>query len=284
MEISSRGLDIIKEFEGFRSDAYYDAVGVLTIGYGTTNADSSIIGQRIYPGMSITKETATSWLEKSVNYKYVPLVMKYDSTYHWNQHQLNALTSFAYNIGSIDQLTANGTRSISEISNKILLYDKASGQTLAGLTRRRKAEKELFDTPCRNEKWVKDSLGWKYQMDDGKFLKRCWRTINGKEYYFHANGYMASDEYIKSSDYLHNGKLYYVNFDGVWNNKTYTIKRDKKGRWLAEAGSKWYAKSSWAKINKRWYYFGVDGYMYINTVAKLEGTLYSFDGNGALKK
>lgn len=284
MNISSRGLDLIKEFEGFRSDAYYDAVGVLTIGYGTTNADSSIIGQRIYPGMSITKETATSWLEKSVNYKYVPLVMKYDSTYHWNQNQLDALTSFAYNLGSIDALVQYGSRSISEISEKILIYNKAGGQTLAGLTRRRKAEKMLFDTPFRREKWVEDSIGWKYQMDDGKFLKRCWRTINGKDYYFHSNGYMASDEYIKSSDYLNNGKLYYVNFNGDWNGKVYILKRNKKGRWLAELGSKWNAKKSWAKINKRWYYFGTDGYMYISKVAKIDGVLYSFDGNGALQK
>lgn len=284
MNISDKGLNLIKEFEGCRLTAYRDSVGVWTIGWGTTSADKSITGTNIYEGLKISQSTADEWLRKSVNQKYVPKVTEYESTYHWNQNQLDSLTSFAYNIGSIDQLTANGTRSIAEISNKILAYDKAGGQTLAGLTRRRKAEKELFDTPCKNEKWVKDSLGWKYQMDDGKFLKRCWRTINGKEYYFHANGYMASDEYIKSTDYLHNGKLYYVNFDGDWNNKTYTIKRDKKGRWLAEVGSKWYAKNSWAKINKRWYYFGVDGYMYINTVAKIEGTLYSFDGNGALKK
>ena len=284
MNISDKGLNLIKEFEGCVLHAYRDSVGVITIGIGTTNADASIIGAKIYMGMTISQETAEEWLRKSVNAKYAPLVDRYNGTYHWNQNQFDALVSFAYNLGSIDTLVQYGSRSISEISNKILAYDKAGGQTLAGLTRRRKAEKELFDTPCKNEKWVKDSLGWKYQMDDGKFLKRCWRTINGKEYYFHANGYMASDEYIKSTDYLHNGKLYYVNFDGDWNNKTYTIKRNKKGRWLAEIGSKWYAKNSWAKINKRWYYFGVDGYMYINTVAKIEGTLYSFDGNGALKK
>ena len=284
MNISDKGLNLIKEFEGCRLTAYRDSVGVWTIGWGTTSADKSIIGTNIYEGLKISQSTADEWLRKSVNQKYVPQVTKYDSIYHWNQNQLDALTSFAYNLGSIDTLVQYGSRSISEISNKILAYDKAGGQTLAGLTRRRKAEKELFDTPCKNEKWVKDSLGWKYQMDDGKFLKRCWRTINGKEYYFHSNGYMASDEYIKSSDYLNDGKLYYVNFNGDWNGKVYILKRNKKGRWLAELGGKWYAKNSWAKINKRWYYFGADGYMYINTVAKIEGILYSFDGNGALKK
>ena len=47
--------------------------------------------------------------------KYTPLVNKYDNIYHWNQNQFDALLSFCYNIGSIDQLTAHGKRSISEI-------------------------------------------------------------------------------------------------------------------------------------------------------------------------
>ena len=55
--------------------------------------------------------------------------------------------SFAFNLGSINQLTANGKRSIQEISAKILAYNKAGGKALAGLTRRRKAEKVLFDKP-----------------------------------------------------------------------------------------------------------------------------------------
>jgi GH24 family phage-related lysozyme (muramidase) len=71
--------------------------------------------------------------------------MKYDTKYHWNQNQFDALCSFAYNIGSIDTLTQNGKRSIKEISAKILAYNKAGGKELPGLTKRRKAEKALFD-------------------------------------------------------------------------------------------------------------------------------------------
>lgn len=283
MNISQRGLDLIKEFEGCRLTAYYDAVSVLTIGYGVTNADKSIIGTTIVPGMTITQATAEEWLRKSVNYKYVPLVMKYDNIYHWNQNQLDGLTSFAYNIGSIEQLTANGTRSISEISNKILAYDKADGKTLPGLTRRRQAEKTLFDTPV-DSKWVQDTIGWRYKKANNTYAKNEWIQYKGKWYFLKKNTYMAADEYVKSSNYDTTNKLYYVAPDGAWDTKEYRLKKDTKGKWIASIGSGWYLHDSWANINNHWYYAGKDGYFYVNTTAKIDGKNYSFDGNGALKK
>ena len=41
--------------------------------------------------------------------KYADMVSKYDSKYSWKQNEFDALVSFCYNVGSIDQLTANGT-------------------------------------------------------------------------------------------------------------------------------------------------------------------------------
>lgn len=147
MKVSKNGIDLIKSFEGCKLTAYKDSVGVWTIGYGTTNADKSITGTTLKEGVKITQSTAEEWLAKSVDKKYSSAVMKYDDVYHWNQNQFDALVSFAYNIGSIDQLTAKGTRSISEISKKILEYNKAGGKVLKGLARRRESEKKLFDAP-----------------------------------------------------------------------------------------------------------------------------------------
>lgn len=147
MKISQRGIDLIKEYEGCRLTAYRDAVGVETIGYGVTSADKSVTGTTIKKGMKISQATADKWLVECLDRKYAPLVMKYDSKYHWNQNQFDSLVSFCYNIGSIDQLTANGTRSIGEITSKMLLYNKAGGRVLAGLTRRREAEHKLFCEP-----------------------------------------------------------------------------------------------------------------------------------------
>ena len=151
-KITDNCIALVKKYEGFIAKAYYDPVGVITIGYGTTNADKSITGVTIKPGMEITEEKACNWLEKSLNEKYLPLVLKYDDKYDWNQNQLDALVSFCYNIGSIDQLTANGTRSINTIADKILLYTKAGGVKLRGLVRRRREERELFVTPEVNMK------------------------------------------------------------------------------------------------------------------------------------
>ena len=152
MKISNKCIVLVKEFEGCHLEAYQDEVGVWTIGYGITNSDKSITKTTIKKGLKITKETAEEWLRECLNKRYAPLISKYDIRYNWNQNEFDALVSFAYNIGSIDGLTANGSRSKSVISNKLLEYNKAGGKVYAGLTRRRKAERDLFLTPVSKPK------------------------------------------------------------------------------------------------------------------------------------
>ena len=146
MKISDNGLNIIKKFEGCRLTAYQDAVGVWTIGYGTTNADKAITGISIRQGLRISQETADEWLRQSVDKKYGPKVDKY-SAYNWNQNEFDALVSFAYNVGSIDQLTAGGTRSRKVIAEKMLSYCRAAVKANTGLLKRRQKERALFLTP-----------------------------------------------------------------------------------------------------------------------------------------
>lgn len=144
MRISKAGLALVKHFEGLYLEAYQDPVGVWTIGYGITSMDKAITGKDIVKGMKITKATAEKWLEESLNKKYLPKVMRFDEIYHFNTSQIDALTSFAFNIGSIDQLTRYGSRNIKEIEASFPLYKKAGGRTLPGLVRRREAEAEFF--------------------------------------------------------------------------------------------------------------------------------------------
>ena len=151
MKTSENGIALIKRFEACGLAAYRDCVGVWTIGYGITNADKSITGRTIKRGMKISRETADAWLRKSLRQKYEPKVTKYADQYHWNQNQFDALVSFAFNIGNIDQLTANGKRTIKQIANAMLLYDHAGGRRVKGLTERRRAEQKLFLTPVEQE-------------------------------------------------------------------------------------------------------------------------------------
>lgn len=137
MKTSSRGINLIKQFEGCHLKAYKCPAGVWTIGYGHTSG--------VKEGQVITQKKADEYLLKDLA-KFEKHVTSYDKIYNWNQNQFDAMVSFAFNIGSISQLTANGTRTIGQISSKILAYNKAAGTELAGLTRRRKAEQKLFLT------------------------------------------------------------------------------------------------------------------------------------------
>lgn len=139
MKVSQNGLNLIKEFEGCRLTAYQCSAGVWTIGYGHTKG--------VKKGQCITREQAEHYLIQDVKSAEKNVNSFYDR-YKWNQNQFDALVSFAFNLGSIDQLTAKGTRNITEISNKILAYNTVKGKAIAGLTRRRKAEKLLFDKPA----------------------------------------------------------------------------------------------------------------------------------------
>lgn len=138
-ELSSDGLNLIKTFEGLRLKAYkaISTEKYYTIGYGHYGSD-------VTKGMIITEREAEGLLLKDCE-RFVKHVNTYQAKYQFNQNQFDALVSFAYNVGNINQLTANGTRSISEISEKILLYNKSNGKVLSGLTKRRIKEKALFD-------------------------------------------------------------------------------------------------------------------------------------------
>ena len=143
MKTSSKGVSLIKQFEGCRLKAYKCPAGVWTIGYGHTAG--------VKAGDIITQETAESYLRNDL-VTYEKYVMNYDGIYHFNQNQFDALVSFTYNCGAgnLKNLTQSGKRTIAQISEKLLLYNKAGGVTLLGLQRRRAAEKVLFDTPIKS--------------------------------------------------------------------------------------------------------------------------------------
>lgn len=138
MKISENGLKLIIDFEGFcpkatkavKTEKYY------TIGYGH-------YGKDVDENQTITKEQALLLLKKDIK-RFEIKVMKYNNCYNFTQNEFDALVSFAYNVGNIDQLTAKGTRTKKEIADAMLLYIKSGGNVLDGLRKRRTMERELF--------------------------------------------------------------------------------------------------------------------------------------------
>lgn len=139
MKTSEYGISLIKKFEGCVLQVYLDVVGVKTLGYGHTGADVNALPV----GARISQQQADAYLKSDLE-RFEANVNRYDSTYHWSQNEFDALVCFAYNLGSIDQLVDNGNRDKKTIADKMLLYNKAKGTVIEGLTRRRKAERQLF--------------------------------------------------------------------------------------------------------------------------------------------
>ena len=136
-KINKSGLNLIKKYEGCRLTSYICPAGVLTIGYGHTGKD-------VKPNQTITKKKAISLLKKDLA-RFERHVQSYNYIYEWTDNEFSALVSVAFNIGNIDQLTAYGTRTRSEIRSAMSKYVKANGKTLQGLVKRRKAELKLFN-------------------------------------------------------------------------------------------------------------------------------------------
>lgn len=148
MNISDTGINFIKGFEGFSAIPYKDMVGVLTLGYGMT-------GSLIKGLTSISITQATALLKTAIQNSYaVPisndLVSKKVTL---KQNQFDALVSFAYNVGTTGLLNStlyrnivSGSRDRSTILTDFCMWDKAGGNVVSGLLRRRTAEAEMFLT------------------------------------------------------------------------------------------------------------------------------------------
>jgi GH24 family phage-related lysozyme (muramidase) len=134
-------LEMIKSFEGFLPNAYWDH-RQWSIGYG------SFAGRnRSRPDIAgpISRERAESMLRDQIQ-QYSNDVERWNrvGNYNWNEGQKGALISFAYNIGSIGQLTGQGRRDNATIARKMLEYVRASGEVLPGLVNRRRVEQQKF--------------------------------------------------------------------------------------------------------------------------------------------
>jgi len=140
MKISAKGLKLIQDFEGLELTAYKDAVGILTVGWGST-------GPHVKAGMTITRQQAEALLLSDVSRfeRGVTELVKVPLS----QNQFDALVSFSFNLGLANLKSSTLLRKLNSLDYagaalEFPRWNKAGGKVLAGLTRRREAEKKLF--------------------------------------------------------------------------------------------------------------------------------------------
>lgn len=137
--------DLIAQWEGFRSEAYYDGGGVLTIGYGTTAAAG--VGITPTPGRVISEPHARVYLFAAI-VKFAATVaprLTRDPT----DDQAAAMLSLAYNIGPQAFARSSVLRKFNAgdlpgAADAFLLWNKDNGKVIKGLVNRRKAERLVF--------------------------------------------------------------------------------------------------------------------------------------------
>ncbi|MBL8790220.1 MAG: lysozyme [Rhizobiales bacterium] len=144
MKVTEEGLALIRRFEGFRSEAYRDAVGVWTIGYGHT----SMAGPpKVTAGLRISAEEGAAILARDVEHfaAGVAQLVKVPIS----DTQFSALVSFAYNVGLGAFRASSVLKAVNEgdfpaVPHRLGLWVRAGGKTLPGLVKRRAMEGELF--------------------------------------------------------------------------------------------------------------------------------------------
>ena len=140
MKASFNCINLIKEFEGCKLEAYLDSVGIATIGFGSTRGVK--LGQKItYQETEQLLIRDMAFAENAVNILVKSKI---------NQNQFDALVSFVFNLGEGNFGKSTLLRKINANPNDISIRQEfnkwinAGGKPLNGLVRRRAKESELY--------------------------------------------------------------------------------------------------------------------------------------------
>ena len=144
MKTSEKGLALIRQHEGFRSHAYPDPGSggdPITIGYGSTHG--------VHLGMVVTEVEADAMLRREL--PIYEAVVNHGVHVEITQHEFDALVSFVYNVGSRNFLGSTALRKLNAgdkqgAADALLMWNHASHHVMAGLTKRRHDERNLFLT------------------------------------------------------------------------------------------------------------------------------------------
>ncbi|MCY1444056.1 Lysozyme RrrD [compost metagenome] len=147
MKIGQKGLQLIKDFEGWYSKPYLDPVGIATIGYGFTYYLPS--RRRVAMDDIPLTRTAGDRMLADILIHYENDVLRLVQR-SLRQQQFDALVSFTYNLGATNLSKSTLLKRINQdpddkrIADEFMKWDKARGRVLPGLVRRRAAEAKLY--------------------------------------------------------------------------------------------------------------------------------------------
>ena len=163
MRISQNGLDFIKKKEAFRSNPYYDSVGVATIGYGATKYPDGVKVRITDP--AISEAYASEMLLDMIENEYQKPVQNL-VTSNINQNQFDALVSFTYNVGvggfaesTLLKKVNQNPNDFEEIKYQFSRWNKGGGNVLQGLINRRNDEITLYFSGSSETKKKSLSIG-----------------------------------------------------------------------------------------------------------------------------
>ncbi|GAB5471887.1 MAG: hypothetical protein Kilf2KO_49170 [Rhodospirillales bacterium] len=150
-QVRPAGLALVKQFEGLRLQAYRDPAGVWTVGYGHTTAAGA---PKVTPGMTVTEAEAEAVLRRDLA-TFEARVARLVSV-ALNDNEFAALVSLCFNIGAtafagstcLRRLNAGDRKGAAEALTRWTKATVAGRKVrLAGLVRRRQAERRLFLAP-----------------------------------------------------------------------------------------------------------------------------------------
>lgn len=142
--LSDAGINLIKQFEGYSATPYADPVNIPTIGYGTIRyPDGRKVSLSDEP---ITEQQAIEYLRHDAHSAELAVDSLCRDTI--TQNQFDALVSFAYNCGNNALKTSTLLKRVNsgtgDIRAAFVMWNKADGKVLRGLTIRRNKEADLY--------------------------------------------------------------------------------------------------------------------------------------------
>ena len=149
MKISQQGIDLIRRFEGCKLKPYLCPAGYWTVGYG------HVIGNgKTKPEKQLYTQEEVNELLRTDLVRFEQGVLRYCPV-HLTQFEFDSLVSFSFNLGLGVLQRSTLRRKIlrqdkQAAARNILKYNRAGGQVLKGLTRRREAEYRMFTKETNN--------------------------------------------------------------------------------------------------------------------------------------